>query len=727
MHYIGMAAMVMDAKLYYQIVPFSLSVLIAVAASSAALMLAFSLARKKTHHKNKLQFAAAIVMGAAICGMHYTGMSASVMVPFANCRYAPDQDFSNLAHGIAAVSGIVLSIALAFSLAAHEMRDARDTEYSISFPVKLISLSKILTISTMVIFAMGNLNFYKLVETAHKQDELVADISDEIMIESGLISYYARMATMNDSMQWHDEYEKKHALIQKNMKAIARQFDDPAIQESLKAAMLANNSLRKIEEESFALATKDKDSQAYNAINDKQYIEARQDYINKLKTLVTNLRKTTHKPLDALTTSATQSLYYTAMAITAILVVWFFIIRMIMRWQGQLRSAHVQMKEKQQFLDTIVDNIPLAIFAKDVKSGYRTTLWNRAAENLFEIPTEKIIGTTDYDMFQKEEADFFRQTDITVMENGVTIVPAENVTTKRGTWIARTIKVPIYDAQGNPEILLGILEDITPAKRKEETLQNYARQLEEQQGQLIEAIKLAEQANILKTQFLANMSHELRTPMHSIITFARQGAERIAKWSLDDHLENLTLIRESGERLLALLNDLLDLSKLEAGAVVYDFVENDLVALAKQATTELNSLAEEKNIILILQPDEAAMPARCDRSKIMQIIINLLSNAIKFTPDGKLVTIRITEDKAPEGYIYLKVIDQGVGIPPDELEKIFDKFIQSSKTRTGAGGTGLGLAICREIALAHNGSIVAANNPDVGASFTLTLPKLAHT
>jgi signal transduction histidine kinase len=254
------------------------------------------------------------------------------------------------------------------------------------------------------------------------------------------------------------------------------------------------------------------------------------------------------------------------------------------------------------------------------------------------------------------------------------------------------------DAQGNPEILLGILEDITPAKRKEETLQNYARQLEEQQGQLIEAIKLAEQANILKTQFLANMSHELRTPMHSIITFARQGAERIAKWSLDDHLENLTLIRESGERLLALLNDLLDLSKLEAGAVVYDFVENDLVALAKQATTELNSLAEEKNIILILQPDEAAMPARCDRSKIMQIIINLLSNAIKFTPDGKLVTIRITEDKAPEGYIYLKVIDQGVGIPPDELEKIFDKFIQSSKTRTGAGGTGLGLAICREIA-----------------------------
>ena len=145
--------------------------------------------------------------------------------------------------------------------------------------------------------------------------------------------------------------------------------------------------------------------------------------------------------------------------------------------------------------------------------------------------------------------------------------------------------------------------------------------------------------------------------------------------------------------------------------------------MCKQAATELHALVEEKNIQLVIRTENESITVRCDRAKIMQILINLLSNAIKFTPKGKLVTICITEDETPDGHVYLKVIDQGVGIPPDELEKIFDKFIQSSKTRTGAGGTGLGLAICREISLAHNASIAATNNEDTGATFTLTLHK----
>lgn len=229
----------------------------------------------------------------------------------------------------------------------------------------------------------------------------------------------------------------------------------------------------------------------------------------------------------------------------------------------------------------------------------------------------------------------------------------------------------------------------------------------------------AEYANQLKSEFLANMSHELRTPMHAIINFSRIGAKRIDRWEKEKQLENYEKISLSGERLSNLLNDLLDLSKLESGAIDYEMRNYNIDSLLNSVISEVNILADNKSLKIRSQGKDKQLNAECDKDKIHQVILNLLSNAIKFTPESKNITI---SHSIFEGKLKVSISDEGIGLPEDELEAVFNKFIQSSKTKTGAGGTGLGLAICKEIIEAHQGRIWAKNNAEGGAIFIFTIP-----
>jgi PAS domain S-box-containing protein len=232
----------------------------------------------------------------------------------------------------------------------------------------------------------------------------------------------------------------------------------------------------------------------------------------------------------------------------------------------------------------------------------------------------------------------------------------------------------------------------------------------------------AERASELKSEFLANMSHELRTPMHAIISFSRLGMGRIDRWDRDRQVENLERINQSGHRLSGLLNDLLDLTKLEAGNGDYVFESVDLVSLITAAAGEIEVLAANRRQPLILPTAvSCSLRAECDRGKIHQVMVNLMSNAIKFTPEGKQVSVECVEDTNTRA-IRITVCDEGVGIPEGEMDAVFDKFIQSSKTKTGAGGTGLGLAISKEIVEGHSGKIWAENNSRGGADFHVLLP-----
>lgn len=220
--------------------------------------------------------------------------------------------------------------------------------------------------------------------------------------------------------------------------------------------------------------------------------------------------------------------------------------------------------------------------------------------------------------------------------------------------------------------------------------------------------------------------------MHAIISYSKLGADKACdtRWDPAKASQYFDRIHSSARRLLVLLNDLLDLAKLESGHMAYAWETLALPDIVAEVTADCEVLCRDKGVTLAV-PGGPASVIVADRLRLGQVLRNLLANAIKFTPAGRAVTVswasdHIDDDTAADGNVrvpavQLTVSDEGIGIPEAELASVFDKFIQSSKTATGAGGTGLGLAICREIVAAHHGRIWAGNNVAGGADFHVLL------
>ena len=281
-----------------------------------------------------------------------------------------------------------------------------------------------------------------------------------------------------------------------------------------------------------------------------------------------------------------------------------------------------------------------------------------------------------------------------------------------------------YNENQEPINIATTVLDITDSKRTQEELISYREHLQElvdaQTKDLIETRDAALAAERAMSAFIANMSHEIRTPLHGILSFANFGLKKIDKASKEKLEDYFQEIHDSGETLLYILNDLLDLSKLKAGKMVYDYTNTDLSKIIHLAVKEFNAMRDEKCISLKIDaPSE--LNVKADKDKLRQVLRNIISNAIKFSPEKTSIEIQLNENNEN---ILLAIKDQGPGIPDNEIQDIFSPFIQSSKTRSKAGGTGLGLAICKEIIESgHQGSIEARNNSDVGTTFVITLPK----
>lgn len=258
----------------------------------------------------------------------------------------------------------------------------------------------------------------------------------------------------------------------------------------------------------------------------------------------------------------------------------------------------------------------------------------------------------------------------------------------------------------------------------ENELKTINRSLDTRLGELAERNVALFEANKIKSQFLANVSHELRTPLTSIIGFAEllREAASAEGGRLHRYSEN---IMSSGRLLLGIINDLLDLAKIEAGKLELHVGPVDLLEMARNLIDFMRPLADKKSLQLAAALPEELPAVISDAGRIQQILYNLLSNAVKFTPDGGLVELKVTQPDA--GHVSIAVRDTGIGIPEKDLADVFEKFRQldGSVTREHSG-TGLGLAISKELVTMLGGTIQVASELEKGSIFSVTLPIDAH-
>ncbi len=231
-------------------------------------------------------------------------------------------------------------------------------------------------------------------------------------------------------------------------------------------------------------------------------------------------------------------------------------------------------------------------------------------------------------------------------------------------------------------------------------------------------------ANNAKSIFLANMSHELRTPMHGILSLSSLGIKKHKNLSIDDSLKYFTYIKSSADRLLGLINNLLDLAKLESGKMELSIHQDSLLQISRTCIDEQQARLDELEIKINFSEDNVSNSMNLDPIRIGQVITNFLSNAIKFSAKGDTLDISITnaEIRTNQDAYFFSIRDRGLIIPEDELKTVFKKFSQSSVKINNIEGTGLGLTISKEIIDAHHGKIWLENHPDGGVLSCFIIP-----
>jgi two-component system sensor histidine kinase ChiS len=285
------------------------------------------------------------------------------------------------------------------------------------------------------------------------------------------------------------------------------------------------------------------------------------------------------------------------------------------------------------------------------------------------------------------------------------------------------------------EQLLKVAKLIENERRAKEVIEEAHKHIklanESLEKKILERTQELQQALSIKTEFLNNISHEIRTPIQGVTAISRGLVDHWQDFNDKQKFDYANQVAHNADRLFSLVNNILDLSKFNAGKMVLDLQPNDIILLIKDLIEECRPLLLDKpNLHVTLQESTKMLPLVVfDKSRIGQVIRNLLANAIKFTAEGK-ITIKVSEKKAliseddEQDSIYISVEDQGIGIPESELDIIFQAFTQSSRTKTKAGGTGLGLSISAEIIRSHQGQIWAENNKNGhGITFFFTLPK----
>ncbi|MCP3136111.1 response regulator [Pyxidicoccus xibeiensis] len=422
-------------------------------------------------------------------------------------------------------------------------------------------------------------------------------------------------------------------------------------------------------------------------------------------------------------------------------------------------------------MENIIDALPFVLFVKDAQTR-RLVVANKTFADAFRVTKQWLLGKLDHDYFPKEQADSFVAIDTEILESRKMKSFEEVARADGEDRIFATRKLPLLDENGVARYVLGVTEDITERKQREEMLRasqtelvaankQLAASLEEvkrtravsarslasyqqralqmeiirQQNEDLDRLaqelaiakrneeeraREAEAAARLKSEFLANFSHEIRTPLNGIIGYCdllmREEGNRLTAHGRRD----LNVVKTNAKTLLALINDILDLSKIEAGRVEVVTEPVDLQELADECMATVKEYLKGKDVALTTHIDPSTRLLQSDALKLRQIMLNLLSNAAKFTDTGEVALSVV-----PSGNdVVLTVEDTGVGIPSDQLPFIFEKFRQvDGSTTRKVGGTGLGLAIVRELSRVLGGTVSVTSTLGRGSTFTVRLPQ----
>ncbi|MEI6832269.1 MAG: ATP-binding protein [Candidatus Omnitrophota bacterium] len=383
----------------------------------------------------------------------------------------------------------------------------------------------------------------------------------------------------------------------------------------------------------------------------------------------------------------------------------------IVSTKQSIKMDFKELKDKYQLLRDLMDFIPDVIYFKD-KLG-RFIMVNQAHAKGLGVKPEDLVGKTDLDIFSKDRAKKMIQDDAQVMSTGKPIVDkVERATRPDGVDnYVSTTKIPRYDAKGKVVGLIGITRDITRRMQFE--------RLKKDKLNIEKKLESLEELSAMKSEFISTVSHELRTPLAVIKQLITIVFNEVVGQINHKQKEVLGKTLDNAERLKKIIDDLLDISRIERNTLKLHYSLVDIVDLVKDSEGFFMKLAEEKNIRLkYIYPIEP-VNVFIDADRIRQVIFNLISNAIKFTTDSGEIKVEV---KILEAKVRIGVIDTGIGISKADLPSIFNKFIQVSKL-TGAEnkGIGLGLSISKKLVERHKGEIWVESKTGVGSKFYFTL------
>ncbi|GBO56105.1 circadian input kinase A [Pseudanabaena sp. lw0831] len=382
--------------------------------------------------------------------------------------------------------------------------------------------------------------------------------------------------------------------------------------------------------------------------------------------------------------------------------------------------------ESQQFIQTVIDTIPLPLFWKDRESVYLGC--NQQFARILRLSSaDEIIGKTDFDLsWTEDESIAYRADDLRVMESTQTRLKIEETLTLPNgeqRWI-ETHKAPLQDSTNKVFGLVGMFQDVTERRQTELKLAESNKELSIFNEELGRATRL-------KDEFLANMSHELRTPLNAILGMTEGLQEKVFGDINERQLKALQTVERSSNHLLELINDILDIAKIESGQMVLDCNLCNVAHLCQSSLAFIKQQAVKKRIQLEIKLLINLPSLLIDERRIRQVLINLLSNAVKFTPEGGRITIEVsqlssdpvTDDFPWQHFLHIAVIDTGIGISPENIKKLFQPFIQvDSALNRQYEGTGLGLALVKRIVELHGGRVGLTSELGVGSRFTIDLP-----